>query len=67
MNKPVSKKNTYDTKIGAINYLVKNSVYGNEWSGTGMYEAVEKIVNAPQKTRFRKEYLKSLLEKARNR
>ena len=27
------KKNKYDTKIGAINYLIKNSVYDNEWTG----------------------------------
>lgn len=65
--KIISKKNTYDTKIGAINYLVSNSVYSNEWTGTGMYEAIEKIVRAPKKTRFRKEFLNSLLEDAKKR
>jgi len=60
--KYISKKNVYETKIGAINYLVEHSVYDNEWTGTGMYEAIVKIVEAPQKTRFTKEYLNTLLE-----
>lgn len=63
----VSKKNTYDTKFGAINYLVQNSVYSNEWTGAGMYEVIEEIVKAPKKSRFKKEYLNGLLEKAKNR
>lgn len=64
MNKNyISKKNVFDTKIGAINYLVKNNVYTDEWSGTGMYEAIVKIVEAPKKKRFSKTYLKSLLSK----
>jgi len=29
----ISKKNVYDTKIGAINYLVEHTVYSNEWTG----------------------------------
>lgn len=62
----ISKKNTYDTKIGAINYLVKHTVYSNEWTGTGMYESIVKIVEAPKKCRFTKEYLNSLLESALN-
>lgn len=60
--KYISKKNVYDTKIGAINYLVGNTVYSNEWTGTGMYEAIVKIIEAPEKTRFSKEYLNTLLE-----
>lgn len=60
----ISKKNKYDTKIGAINYLVKNSVYSNEWSGAGMYEAIVEVVKAPKKFRFSKDYLNSLLKKA---
>lgn len=63
----ISKKNTYDTKIGAINYLVENSVYSDEWSGAGMYEIIEKIVVAPKNTRFKKEYLNELLEEAKNK
>lgn len=59
-----SKKNKYDTKIGAINYLVKNTVYSNEWSGAGMYHAILKIIEAPKKMRFSKDYLNSLLEEA---
>ena len=66
-NKIISKKNKYDTKIGAINYLVKNNVYGNEWQGAGMYEAIAKIIETPNKFRFSKEYLNSLLEEAENR
>lgn len=68
MRKPIiSKKNKYDTKIGAITYLVKNNVYGNEWQGAGMYEAIVKVVEAPKKTRFSKDYLNSLLKEAENR
>lgn len=66
MKKIISKKNKYDTKIGAINYLVKNSVYGGEWTGSGMYEAIVKVVEAPKKFRFSKEYLNTLLDNARN-
>jgi hypothetical protein len=66
MKEIVSKKNTYDTKIGAINYLIKNTVYSNEWTGTGMYEAIVKIVEAPKNCRFKKEYLNELLKEAKN-
>lgn len=65
--KYTSKKNKYDTKIGAINYLVKHNVYSDEWSGAGMYEIITKIIEAPQKTRFSKTYLDSLLEEAEKR
>ncbi len=61
----VSKKNTYDTKIGAITYLVKNSVYTNEWTGAGMYEAIREVVESPKGTRFKKEYLNTLLAQAK--
>ena len=63
----ISKKNVYDTKIGAINYLVEHNVYSNEWTGAGMYEAIVTVVEAPQKTRFTKVYLNKLLEKASDR
>lgn len=62
-----SKKNKYDTKIGAINYLIKHTVYSSEWSGTGMYEAIVKIVEAPKKFRFSKDYLNLLLDQASKR
>lgn len=62
----ISKKNKYDTKIGAINYLVEHTVYRNEWTGAGMYEAIVEIVKTPKKVRFSKDYLNSLLEKAEN-
>lgn len=62
----ISKKNKYDTKIGAINYLVKNSVYDDEWTGAGMFEAIFKVVGKPKGHRFSKEYLNTLLEEARN-
>ena len=61
-----SKKNKYDTKMGAITYLIKHSVYKNEWTGMGMYEAIVKIAEAPQKFRFSKDYLNSLLKEAEN-
>lgn len=63
----ISKKNKYDTKIGAITYLVEHSVYSEEWSGAGMYEAIVKVVEAPKTFRFSKDYLNCLLEEARNR
>lgn len=68
----ISKKNRYDTKIGAINYLVKNNVYTSEWSGAGMYEAVVKVLQfqskfSTTKGNFTKKYLDSLLEEAKNR
>ncbi len=62
----ISKKNKYDTKIGAINYLIEHNVYENEWQGAGMYEVIVEVVNAPKGFRFSKEYLNSLLEKAKN-
>lgn len=63
----ISKKNKYETKIGAINYVVKNNVYTSEWRGAGMYEIIVKIVEAPKKFRFSKEYLKALLFEAQNK
>lgn len=60
----ISKKNTYDTKIGAISYLVKNNVYTGEWTGAGMYNAIVKIVESPKNARFKKEYLNELLKEA---
>jgi hypothetical protein len=53
-------------KIGAIKYLVKNNVYSNEWTGAGMYEAIAKVVEAPEKFGFSKDYLNNLLKKAKD-
>lgn len=69
MAKVISKKNNFYTRIGAINYLVKNSVYTNEWTGAGMYEAIEKIVNLPTRKKpcFSKSWLDEELAKAAKR
>jgi hypothetical protein len=50
-------------KMSALIYLVKNSVYNDEWSGAGMYEAIEKIITSEVKF-FNKNYLDSLLKEA---
>lgn len=54
------------TQIDAIKYLAKNSVYTNEWTGTGMWEAVETVL-ATGKTLLTKEYLDTLLKIASER
>lgn len=33
----MTKNNKLFTKIEAIEYLVQNNVYSDEWSGAGMY------------------------------
>lgn len=48
--------------LDAIKYLVKNSVYSNEWTGAGMYEAIVKIL--PSK-RVKIKFLNQLLEEAK--
>lgn len=53
-------------KLEAIEYIVANSVYGNEWQGAGMYEAVEKIIKS-RKLYFPEKYLQRLLKEAENR
>lgn len=53
----------YLDKLKAIEYLIKNSVYSNEWTGAGMYEAIVKIM--PSK-RVKISFLKQLLEEAKN-
>ena len=50
-------------KEEAIEFLVKYSVYGNEWQGAGMWEAVKKVMETPNK-RITLEFLKLLLKKA---
>ena len=53
------------SKISAIKFLIKNSVYGNEWQGAGMYEAVEKMME--YKGRITAHYLIELLKEAEDR
>ena len=51
------------TKLQAIEYLNKHSVYTDEWTGAGMWEAVEKLMKSTRTT-FTKEYLDRLLKDA---
>jgi hypothetical protein len=53
-------------KLQALHYLVDNSVYGDEWSGAGMYHAVSTVIDEDDNLLFAKEYLDKLLEKAKN-
>ncbi len=52
-------------KMGAVKYLVKNDVYCNEWSGAGMFTAIQDVINS-HKLIFTKAYLDELLDKASN-
>ena len=52
-------------KIESLNYLVKNNVYNDEWSGAGMYHAVSKVIESEEET-FTKDFLDSLLKDAEN-
>ena len=52
-------------KIDALKYLVKNNVYSDEWSGAGMYHAVETVIISDEEF-FTKESLDILLEVASN-
>lgn len=62
------KEKIYRNKTHAIKYLVKNNVYTNEWTGTGMYEAIEELIeNKRGRVFWSKKYLDSLLVKAINR
>ena len=49
----------------ALKYLVKNSVYGDEWTGAGMYEELVKIIES-DKNEYTKEELDALLREAEN-
>ncbi len=53
------------TKLEAIKYLSEHSVYSSEWSGTGMWEAVEDVLKNDKPLTV--DYLKSLLIRAENR
>ena len=50
------------TKLRAINYLIINSVYKDEWSGVGMWHAVEFVMNT--KKPITKKILEKRLEEA---
>lgn len=50
-------------KLDSIKYLVENNVYDNEWSGAGMYHAVEDVINNDAGW-FEKSYLDHLLKNA---
>ena len=54
------------TKLVAIKYLVKHNVYTDEWSGAGMYEAIEEVILYSPKN-IAKRYLDKLLKQAKNR
>ena len=54
----------YLDTLDAIKYLVKHSVYTDEWTGTGMYEAIEKVL--PSK-RVKITFLNQLLKEAKER
>ena len=62
MMKKENKKNKYE----AVEYLVANSVYGNEWQGAGMYEAIERIIKSPKLFYWEKD-LRKMLKEAENR
>ena len=49
-------------KEEAIKYLIKHSIYGDEWSGAGMWEAVLKVMK--HKGKISEKRLKELLEYA---
>lgn len=49
----------------AIKYLIKHSVYGNEWQGAGMWEAVEELMKSGKKVT--QSYLDKLLKEAEDK
>ena len=52
----------------AIIYLANNSVYGNEWQGAGMWEAVEAlVVRIKTKKRVTESWLKLKLQEAKDK
>lgn len=51
-------------QIEAIQYLYENSVYSDEWTGTGMWHAVQKVMERKQV--WTKKRLNELLEEAQN-
>ena len=53
------------TKLEEIEYLVAHDKYSNEWSGTGMWEAVLTVMG--NTSEFSLEELDELLKKAEDR
>ncbi len=53
------------TRLEAILYLVNNSRYKDEWSGAGMWKAVEAVINKSD-NELSEEFLKQLLTSAEN-
>lgn len=53
------------TKLEEIEYLVANDKYSNEWTGTGMWEAVLTVMGNTME--FSKEELDRLIKKAEDR
>ena len=62
----VRELNSNMNKLEAIIYLHKNSVYDNEWTGAGMWEAVESVLES-EKEIFSEVFLKALLSAALNK
>lgn len=52
-------------KIHALEYLIENSVYGNEWQGAGMYEIIVKMMK--YQGIIKQKYLNRLLKEAEDR
>ena len=52
-------------KLTAIQYLIDNTAYGDEFSGAGMYEGIVKVMTS-QETTFYKSYLDELLQEAKD-
>lgn len=52
-------------KIEALHYLVDNNVYGDEWSGAGMYHSVRDVIKSDEDS-FTKEFLDNLLKEAKD-
>lgn len=50
-------------KMEALKYLVKNSVYDNEWTGAGMYEELARVIKSKKKE-YTKEELDKMLARA---
>lgn len=52
-------------KLEALNYLVENARYYDEWSGAGMYHAVENVIKSEEED-FSEDFLNQLLDEAEN-
>lgn len=54
------------TKMQALKYLVANEVAYSEWSEAGMYNAVRKVIQAPDDQLFSKRELDDLILEAKD-